>query len=75
MSNTPHMSLRVKPEQLERWKEACRDNGIDLSFQIRRLMDAWAKVEAAKKEAAFEDLAQQRRLVEQAGKLLDEIHS
>ena len=75
MANTPHISIRVSPDRLAEWKWACEENGIDLSFQIRRLMDTWSRIEIQKKLDEIDDLEQQQRLAEQAGKILDTLNS
>lgn len=51
MANTPHMSLRVAVDQLDRWKSHCADEGVDVSHQIRRLMDAWCYSRDLEREA------------------------
>lgn len=55
MANTPHISVRVPPEKLEVWKNRCDSEGLDVSFQIRRLMDAWCLALELRQEA--EELA------------------
>lgn len=51
MANTPQMSLRVPPDQLDKWRQNCQEAGVDVSFQIRRLMDAWCYARSLEKEA------------------------
>lgn len=51
MANTPHISLRVPPDKLDTWREHCDDVGLDVSFQIRRLMDAWCMARDLEVEA------------------------
>ena len=48
MPSTPHISLRVSASRLSSWKKACRNNNTDVSSQIRKLMDAWVKIEEFK---------------------------
>jgi hypothetical protein len=51
MANTPHISVRVPPAQLEKWRENCDEANVDVSHQIRRLMDAWCYSRSLEKEA------------------------
>lgn len=52
MANTPHISLRVPPEQLAEWKKNCEEADVDVSWQIRRMMNAWCYSRSLEKEAA-----------------------
>jgi hypothetical protein len=45
MASTPHISIRVPSSKLEEWRVACARNNIDVSSQIRKLMDAWVMVD------------------------------
>ena len=51
MANTPQITVRVPPEQLDKWKANCEETGVDVSWQIRRLMDAWCYSRSLEKEA------------------------
>lgn len=57
MPATPHISLRVPSSKLESWREACSKNNTDISSQIRKLMDAWVKVDNFDNSANFDDEA------------------
>lgn len=57
MSSTPHISLRVPSDKLESWKKACNDNDTDVSSQIRKLMDAWVRIEEYKNEDNYEEIS------------------
>lgn len=50
MANTPHISVRVPPEKLETWRAHCDEVGLDVSGQIRRLMDAWCMAREFERE-------------------------
>jgi hypothetical protein len=54
MARTPHISLRVPTDKLQEWRSACEKNGIDISSQIRKLMDAWVMVESMIEETDHE---------------------
>lgn len=41
MAVTPHISLRVDKDRLERWQSACQIEDKTLSDVIRKLMDSW----------------------------------
>lgn len=43
MAPTPQITLRVPPEQLEKWKAATSKIGVNVSEVIRQLMDEWAE--------------------------------
>lgn len=47
---TPHISLRVPSDQLATWRAECVANDVDVSSQIRVLMDAWVKTMTMKRE-------------------------
>lgn len=51
MANTPHISVRVPPEILDDWKRNCEEEDVDVSRQIRRLMNAWCYSRSLEKEA------------------------
>lgn len=42
---TPHISLRVDKEALDRWQANCLLNNTTVSSRIRLLMDAWCDYE------------------------------
>lgn len=42
---TPHISLRVDKEALDRWQANCQLNNTTVSSRIRLLMDAWCDYE------------------------------
>ena len=48
---TPLFSLRVKPEVLDRWKAECDAQGVDVSHQIRLLMNTWCTAKSLEREA------------------------
>jgi hypothetical protein len=50
VSSTPHMSIRVQPDQLASWRAACAKSGVDVSSKIRLLMDAWVAFESQREE-------------------------
>jgi len=43
--------MRVKPEQLEMWREFCDAQNIDISSQMRLLMNAWCRAKTLEREA------------------------
>lgn len=51
MANTPHISVRVAPDRLDRWRTHCEEVDLDVSHQIRRLMDAWCTARELEREA------------------------
>ena len=57
MAVTPHISLRVPSSKLESWRKACEKNNTDISSQIRKLMDAWVKVEQFDADSQFDQEA------------------
>lgn len=52
---TPQITVRVKPDDLERWKRTCDSHSTDVSSQIRVLMEAWCWAEDRREE--YESLA------------------
>lgn len=42
---TPHISMRVDKDTLAVWKIHCDEQGIDISTQIRNLMNAWCRIQ------------------------------
>ena len=75
MTVTPIFSLRVPPEKLEQWREACERNEVTISNQVRILMDAWVRVENLKEQKELEDHEQYVNLLNEAKRLLNEINS
>lgn len=68
---TPHISIRVDKDRLGKWKDLCSKSDTDLSTQVRKLMDAWVRVEElqAVEEAAYYD--DQIRLLQDAKLMLE----
>lgn len=47
---TPHISVRVPSEQLDQWRSECAAQDVDVSSQIRALMDVWVTAMKMKRE-------------------------
>lgn len=75
MSATPHISIRVNPDQLAEWKNACSEEGVDLSFKVRWLMDAWVRVEKEKQRQEKEAYERQVSSLKEVQRLLESLET